>query len=592
MSVNTVREDEELKESINSSIIKRLAKYLSKYTKEILLTLALMPIVIGVTLFNPYLLKIAIDNFIENSDVRGLVILGVAAIIINIVGVLASRVVTVTMSVVASKILVVIRQELFHHIQKLSFSFFDSRPVGKVLTRIIGDVNSLNALFIDSVTVLIPDFITVIAIAVLMIVINYKLALVALITLPFLIVFMFLIETTLRKKWQIFRKKQSNMNAYIHENYSGIRIVQSFTREKRNRNVFIETMNDMLSSFKSAIVIANSFWPLVQLAEGVGAVIVFWYGVTLLSTNEISVGTLVAFISYLALFWFPIMKLSNFYNVLVTNVAGAERIFEILDIDPDIVDNDKAIELPKIRGEVEFKDVTFSYGNGVDVLKNVNFKTEPGKTIALVGETGAGKTTIVSLISRFYDIEKGKLLIDGYDIKEVTVESLRGQMAIMTQETFLFSGTIKENIRYGRLDATDEEVIEAAKVVHAHDFITKLEKDYETDVNERGARLSVGQRQLVALARAVLADPRILILDEATSSIDTETEKLVQKGINNLLSDRTAFVIAHRLSTIKNADRIMVIGDGRIIEEGSHNELLKKRGEYYDLHMAQFKFLD
>ncbi|PHS36487.1 MAG: multidrug ABC transporter ATP-binding protein [Alkaliphilus sp.] len=592
MPVNTVREDEVLKDSININIIKRLAKYLSKYTKEIVLTLLLMPIVIGVTLFNPYLLKIAIDSFIEDSNVRGLIILAVAAIFVNLVGVLASRVVTVTMSVVASKILVTIRQEMFHHIQKLSFSFFDSRPVGKVLTRIIGDVNSLNALFIDSVTVLIPDFITVIAIALVMISINYKLAVVALITLPFLIIFMFLIETTLRKRWQVFRKKQSNMNAYIHESYSGIRIVQSFTREKRTRGVFIETMNDMLNSFKSAIVIANSFWPLVQLAEGIGTIIVFWYGVTLLRANEISVGTLVAFISYLALFWFPIMKLSNFYNILVTNVAGAERIFEILDIDPEIVDNDKAIELPKINGTVEFKDVTFSYGNGVDVLKNVSFKVEPGKTIALVGETGAGKTTIVSLISRFYDIEKGKLLIDGHDIKDVTVESLRGQMAIMTQETFLFSGTIKENIRYGRLDATDEEVIEAAKVVNAHSFIMKLEKGYDTDVNERGARLSVGQRQLVALSRAVLADPRILILDEATSSIDTETEKLVQKGISNLLSDRTAFVIAHRLSTIKNADRIMVIGDGRIIEEGSHNELLKKRGEYYNLHMAQFKFLD
>ncbi len=322
MPVNTVREDEVLKDSINISIIKRLAKYLSKYTKEIVLTLLLMPVVIGVTLFNPYLLKIAIDSFIEDSNVRGLMILAVVAIFVNLLGVLASRVVTVTMSVVASKILVTIRQEMFHHIQKLSFSFFDSRPVGKILTRIIGDVNSLNALFIDSVTVLIPDFLAVIAIAVVMILINYKLALVALITLPFLIIFMFLIETTLRRRWQVFRKKQSNMNAYIHESYSGIRIVQSFTREKRTRGVFIETMNDMLNSFKSAIVIANSFWPLLQLAEGIGTIIVFWYGITLLRANEISVGTLVAFISYLALFWFPIMKLSNFYNILATNVAG------------------------------------------------------------------------------------------------------------------------------------------------------------------------------------------------------------------------------------------------------------------------------
>jgi ATP-binding cassette subfamily B protein len=285
------------------------------------------------------------------------------------------------------------------------------------------------------------------------------------------------------------------------------------------------------------------------------------------------------------------MNLSNFYNLLITNLAGAERIFEIMDIIPDIVDTQNAKELPQIVGEVEFRNVSFAYDDGEVVLKNISFKVKHGETIALVGHTGAGKTTIVNLLSRFYDITEGEILIDGYNIKDVTIESLRSQMGIMSQDTFMFSGTIKENIRYGKLDATDEEVINAAKAVKAHDFIINLEKGYDTDVNERGSRLSVGQRQLIALARALLANPRILILDEATASIDTQTEKKVQTGLNTLLAGRTSFVIAHRLSTIRNAHRIMVIDDGEIKEIGNHQQLLAKRGIYYKLYTAQYKFL-
>ncbi len=331
---------------------------------------------------------------------------------------------------------------------------------------------------------------------------------------------------------------------------------------------------------------------MVEISWGVGSIIVFWYGVRLLNTGTIDVADLVAFTGYIAMFWRPIMNLSNFYNLLITNLAGAERIFEIMDVVPDIVDTQNAKVLPKIVGEVEFKDVTFAYEDGEEVLKNVNFHVKTGETIALVGHTGAGKTTIVNLISRFYDTTKGQVLIDGYDLKEVSVESLRSQMGIMTQDTFMFSGSIKDNIRYGKLNATDEEVVKAAQAVKAHDFIIKLEKGYDTDVNERGSRLSVGQRQLIALARALLADPRILILDEATSSIDTQTEKKVQEGLNILFNGRTSFVIAHRLSTIRNADRIMVIDDGMIKEVGNHQQLLAKKGIYHKLYMAQYKFLN
>jgi ATP-binding cassette subfamily B protein len=312
----------------------------------------------------------------------------------------------------------------------------------------------------------------------------------------------------------------------------------------------------------------------------------------LLSAKSISLGVLVAFTSYVSMFWRPIMNISNFYNTLVTNIAAAERIFEIMDIEPDIKNSESSINLPKIRGEVEFKDVTFSYEDGVPVLDDVSFKVKKGETIALVGPTGAGKTTIINLISRFYDTQEGAVLVDGRNVRDLDIENLRSQMAIMMQDTFLFSTTIKENIRYGKLDATDEEVIMAAKAVNAHDFIMKFEKGYDTEVNERGSRLSAGQRQLISFARAILANPRILILDEATASIDTQTERLVQQGIQRLLKGRTSFVIAHRLSTIRDADRIMIIDNGKIIEEGSHESLIKSRGLYYDLYMAQYKFLN
>ncbi len=591
MSVNTFKEDEILRESFDLKIIIRLLSYLKDYKLQVLKTLGLMPIVISVTLLNPYFMKLGIDKYIADNDINGLFTLGIIALVINVFGMMAYKVTVVTMATVSSKILLKIRQELFTHIQRLTLSFFDSRPVGKVLARIIGDVNSLNQLFTDSVTVLIPDAITLVTIAIIMLIINYRLALMALIMLPALIIVMFFIQISCRKRWQQYRKKSSNLNAYIHEDYSGIRVVQSFTQENRRSSSFSELSNSLTDAFLKAVKMADGFWPVVELSWGVGSAVVFWYGVRLLQVEGITIGVLVAFIGYIGLFWRPIMKLSNYYNILLTNMAGAERIFEIMDIEPGIVDEEGAIDIPPIRGSVVFKDVTFSYDNGDTVLKNVSFEIKEGETIALVGETGAGKTTIVNLISRFYETDIGSILIDGYDVRKITSESLRSQMAVMMQDSFLFSGSIKDNIRYGRLDATDDEIIEAAKAVQAHDFILQLEKGYDTGVNERGTRLSAGQRQLIALARAVLAKPKLLILDEATSSIDTETEVLVQKAINQLLAGRTSFVIAHRLSTIRNADRIMVVDEGTIKEIGSHQQLLDKKGMYYELYMAQYRFL-
>lgn len=592
MPINNFKDDEILKQSLNITIVKRLLAYLKPYGGAVVKTLALMIAAIAVELFNPYFLKLGIDRYIKLGDWQNLLLLGGIMILANALAMICSRFRIIIMGKVSNNILMMIRQQLYTHIQKLSFSFFDNRPTGKILARIIGDVNSLNDLFTNSVTSLIPELIKITSVVVIMMVMNYRLALVALATLPVMMIVMFTISIVSRKRWQVFRKKSSNLNAFTHEDFSGIRVVQSFAAEKDTSAIFLKLCNDWRNAFIRAVRMNDFFWPTVEMSWGVGTVLVFWLGATLIETNTITPGLLVAFTSYVSMFWQPIMNISNFYNQLVTNMSGAERIFEILDIDPDIKDRPNSTDMPKIRGDVSFKNVTFGYDEGQQVLKDVSFEVQAGQTIALVGSTGAGKTTVVNLISRFYEVTAGEVLIDGYNLNNVTLESLRGQIGLMPQDTFLFSTTIKENLRYGKLDATDEEIIAAAKAVSAHDFIMKFEKGYDTDVNERGTRLSAGQRQLIAFARTLLANPRILILDEATASIDTHTERLVQQGIKKLLQGRTSFVIAHRLSTIRNADRIMVVEDGGIVESGTHEELIRLKGQYYNLYTSQFKFLN
>jgi ATP-binding cassette subfamily B protein len=424
-----------------------------------------------------------------------------------------------------------------------------------------------------------------------MMVINWKLAFASLITLPIMMFGLWYIQTRSHKRWQLFRKKSSNLNAFIHEDLSGMRIIQSFTAEEETDETFDVLLNEHRDSFVSAIVLNDAFGSVIDFSWGLGSISMYFVAVKLLGIDAGSVGTLMAFAMYISMFWRPIMNLSNFYNQLITNITGAERIFDILDTKPEITDSEVVTELPEIKGAVRFENVSFAYDVDTNVLNDVSFRIRPGETIALVGPTGAGKTTIVNLISRFYDVQKGNIYIDGYNVKDISIESLRKQMGIMTQDNFLFSGTISDNIRYGKLDATDEEIIAAAKSVNAHDFIMKMEKGYETELKERGAGLSIGQRQLLAFARTMVSMPKILILDEATSSIDTHTELLVQEGIEALLRGRTSFVIAHRLSTIRKADRIFVIDEGQIMEEGSSDELLAKKGLYYNLYMAQFKNL-
>ena len=589
MSVNAIRDDEKSVNTGKLNTLLRLFKYLLAYRKEIIFVLIIMACTVSISLINPLIVEYAIDVNIANHDINGLVKLGIFAILLNLIFIFLVKLRMYIMAKISNKVLLTVRQELYTHIQKLSFSFFDSRPTGKILARIIGDVNSLKDVLSNSVTTLIPDFITILAVVAIMVIKDYKLAFAAMISLPVMLIGMWLIQIYSHVRWQLFRKKNSNLNAFIHEDLSGMRVVQSFTAEVETAAAFDELLMEHRGAFVKAVVLNDAFGPVIDFCWGLGMVSLYYVGVKLTGSNHVQVGTLIAFGTYISMFWRPIMNLSNFYNQMVTNISGAERIFEIMDTKPEITDREEVKELPDIKGHIRFEHVSFAYDKDTQVLRDVSFQVKAGETIALVGPTGAGKTTVVNLISRFYDIQEGNIYIDNYNVNDVSIESLRKQMGIMTQDNFLFSGTIKDNIRYGKLDATDEEIITAAKAVNAHEFIMKSEKGYDTELKERGAGLSVGQRQLLAFARTMVSMPKILILDEATSSIDTHTELLVQQGIENLLKGRTSFVIAHRLSTIQKADRIFVIDEGGIKEQGSAQELLAMKGMYYNLYMAQFK---
>lgn len=587
MSINSYKEDEQLSQSSKGRTLLRMLSYLLAYKKEIILVLFIMAFCVVVSLLNPLIMEEAIDNYISRGDIPGLVRLIAFAAVLNLLMVGGIKLRMYIMAKVCNSILVTIRQELYTHIQTLDLQFFDSRPTGKILARIIGDINSLKDVMNNFVTTLIPEFITVIAVAVIMFIKNPGLAAASLCSLPFLMICVWLIEYYSHKKWQDFRKKSSNLNAFIHEDISGMRIIQSFSAEEETSQTFDVLLEEHRSSFIRAVRLADGMGSVIDLSWGVGIAALYFVGIRIIGAENVSIGTFLAFGSYIGMFWNPILNLSNFYNQIITNIAAAERVFEILDTSAGITDAENVSQIPPIHGQVSFYHVSFAYEKDIKVLNDVSFDIKPGETIALVGPTGAGKTTIVNLISRFYDVQEGIVSIDGFDVKKVSIESLRRQMGIMTQDNFLFTGTIRDNIRYGKLDATDDEIIAAAKAVHAHDFISRLPKGYDTELSERGGGLSVGQKQLLAFARTMVSQPNILILDEATSSIDTQTELLVQEGIDALLEGRTSFVIAHRLSTIQKADRIFVIDNGGIVEEGTAKELIAKKGAYYRLHSAQ-----
>ncbi|HAA4851792.1 TPA_asm: ABC transporter ATP-binding protein [Listeria monocytogenes] len=590
MARNKFDIDEELETAFSAAHLKRILVYVKPYQKSIYITLFVILLANVATMIGPYLTKIVIDDTIPNKNMTQLFWIAIIFIVSVVVTGLCMRYRIRSITLIGQDILKDMRTAIFGHLQKLPFSYFDSRPHGKILIRVVNYINMLSDLLSNGLINLISDILSVIVTLGFMLMIDPVLTLYSLALIPVLFVIVMVIKTAQRKAYQVLSNKQSNMNAYIHESIAGIKVTQSFSREEENFEIFTEVSNEYRCSWMKAVKIQFLLWPGVQNIAVMTTCLIYFVGIKGYGV-DVSTGTLIAFIGYVGNFWNPVINIGNFYNSLITATTYLERIFETMDVEPDIKDVPNAKKMPPIVGNVDFKDVYFRYEEGVDILKGINFHVDAGESIALVGPTGAGKTTIINLLSRFYNINSGEILVDGENVEEVTLRSLRSQMGVMLQDTFIFSGTIIENIRYGKLDATEEEIIAASKVVRAHDFISGLKDGYYTEVKERGSTLSAGQRQLISFARALLADPKILILDEATSSIDTQTEILLQEGLERLLEGRTSFIIAHRLSTIKNSSRIFYIDNGRIQEAGSHEELMAQHGYYYNLYQSQFDML-
>lgn len=593
MARNKYDVDEVLEDKFDANQLKRLAGYMKPYRKQMALVIFLMLSASALGMLIPRFFMTVMDHSIPNKDMREILIYSILTLVIALYTCFSLRVKIGLMTQVGQNIVYALRKDIFTHLQELPFAYYDERPHGKIQVRVVNYVNNLSDLLSNGIINTITELCNLFFIIFFMLSINVRLTIICLCGLPILSVVIVYLKRRTRRAWQIQSNKQSNLNAYIAESIDGIRVTQSFVRENENSGIFNKLSDNYRAAWMRAVKYNFVMGPSVELISMVTTAFIYVLGISWIGMEGtgVTVGALIAFTSYISRFWNPINTLASFYNSVLTAVSYLERIFETIDKPVQIKDKQEAVPMPQIQGKVEFKNVKFSYEDDVVILKGVSFTAERGQTVAIVGPTGAGKTTIVNLLSRFYNVDSGEVLIDGINIEEVTIHSLRRQMGVMMQDSFIFSGTIMDNIRYGNDEVSDDAVIEAAKTVCAHDFIMEMEDGYYTQVNERGTRLSAGQRQLISFARALLADPRILILDEATSSIDTETEILLQKGLNRLLEGRTSFIIAHRLSTIQSADFIMYIDKGEIQEMGSHDELLQNKGEYYQLYMSQYDFL-
>ena len=587
MARNRYDVDEVLETPFDFAHLKRSFVYIKKYKGKMITALALSVFAAISGLLGPLITQYALDNTIPQKNMGQLVLLTLAFVGTIAVSITFSTIRSRIMTVVGQDIIFDIRTDLFKHLQELPFEYYDNRPHGKILIRVVNYVNSVSDMLSNGIINVILECLNMLFIMIFMFFVNVKLSLVVLSGLPIFAVIMMMIKKRQRKAWQDVSNKSSNLNAYLQENITGARVTQIFTREEENAQIFDRLSEKYRKSWINAVKYSNLVWPATDNVSTLVRAAIFVVGLLVLTPAAVSLGTIVAMTSYASSFWQPIMNLSNIFNNFINNIAYLERIFETLDEPATIADKPNAQDIGDITGEVKFDDVTFSYERGKTVLEHISFDVKPGESVALVGPTGAGKSTVVSLLSRFYDLDSGKITIDGKDISQATLHSLRSQMGIMLQDSFIFSGTIYDNIRYGRLDATEEEIREAAKIVCADEFISEMKDGYMTEVNERGSKLSGGQKQLISFARTLLSDPKILVLDEATSSIDARTEKLLQQGLQRLLVGRTSFIIAHRLSTIKNCDKIMYIDNKGIAECGTHDQLIAKKGEYYKLYTAQ-----
>lgn len=576
---------------VDPRIYRLLGSLVRPYMPRLAVAVLLMAATALTGLAGPYLTQVAIDRFVAERDPAGLNLVALAFLATALLNWWSSYGQTYLVSYVGQSTIYDLRDRMFRHLQRLSFRFFDSMATGRIMSRLMSDVDAINQLISAGLVSLFADSLVLVTIMATMLWMNFRLALVSFLTIPALVLVLRIFRGWMRDAFMTMRRRAADMNAHLAEAIAGMRVTQAFVREARNQQLF-DGINERLRQAQlEAVRVWAAMMPSIEVVSAFGVMLVLWYGGALLrgGTADVTVGQVAAFILYLNRFFQPIRDLSQVFNVFQAAVVSAERVAELLDQQPEIEDMPGARDLPRVAGRVEFRDVWFGYEPGQVVLKGINLRAEPGETIALVGPTGAGKTSIINLLARFYDPQQGQVLVDGVDLRTVTQRSWRSQLGIVLQDTFLFSGTIRDNIRYGRPDATDEEVEAAARAVGAHDFIMRLEKGYDTEVHERGAKLSVGQRQLIAFARALCADPAVLILDEATSNIDTYTESVIQGALQTLLRGRTAFVIAHRLSTIRSADRIYYIEDGQVVEQGRHEELLALGGRYAQLYRKQWE---
>ena len=587
---NTFEVDEKLETPFNWGHFKKALVYVKKYRFVMIgaILISLIGSIIG--MFMPKIMQWVLDDAVPNKDLPLLWWLLAAY-----VGVLALNIITAQirsrMMIKASQgIIFDIRKDLFAHLQKLPFSYYDSRPAGKILVRVVNNVNSVSDMLSNGLVNMLLEIMNLVVITVFMFQTEPRLATVIVAGLPVFLGVMLYLKPRQRKVWQAQANKRSNFNAYLAESIDGVRVSQMFAQQEKNISTVKRLLDACRRTWMRAIYYHNAVWFASELLTQIVVVCLYLVGIYWMGGDMVTFGVILAMSQYVSRFWTPITNLANIYNNFINNIAYLERVFETMDEPVTVDDAPDATELPDIKGEVTYEDVTFGYEPDQMIVENINFTVAPGESIALVGPTGAGKTTIVSLISRFYNLNGGRILLDGeYDVSKVTLHSLRRRTGVMMQDSFIFSGTILDNIRYGRPEATMEEVERAAKAVCAHDFIVKMKRGYYTLVNERGGGLSQGQKQLISLARTLLSDPRVLILDEATSSIDTQTEQLLQQGIRTVLKGRTSFIIAHRLSTIRHCDRIFYVGDRAILESGSHEELMAKRGLYYELYTAQLQ---